>query len=172
VELEYQYSVGEWVVHSHYGVGQIKKTEVMPLHGEQTECFKVQVKDGAFWFPTNTVENPRIRPVASQEIISKVIKNLRRKPGNLDKDKKYWAKRIKEATSHDDLLSISQLIRDLSAQQSQKNLSDTQIKILSKYRDNLIHEWAAITDSGIEKIRRQFNEYIQESEEKIIKNTE
>ena len=78
MEQEIQYSIGEWVVHSQYGVGQIKKTEVMPFHGEQTECFRVQVKDGAFWFPTNTSENPRIRPVESQEIITKVIKNLRR----------------------------------------------------------------------------------------------
>ena len=48
MEQEIQISIGEWVVHSHYGVGQIKKTELMPLHGEQTACFMVQVKDGVF----------------------------------------------------------------------------------------------------------------------------
>jgi RNA polymerase-interacting CarD/CdnL/TRCF family regulator len=168
MELENQYSVGEWVVHSHYGVGQIKKTEVMPLHGEQTECFKVQVQDGAFWFPTNEVGNPRIRPVASQEIISKVIRNLRRKPGNLDKDKKYWAKRIKDASLQDDMLSISQLIRDLSAQQARKNLNDTQIKALSNFKESLVHEWAAITETDNTEIRRQLNNYIQESVQKIL----
>jgi RNA polymerase-interacting CarD/CdnL/TRCF family regulator len=165
---EIQYSIGEWVVHSQYGVGQIKKTEVMPLHGEQTECFKVQVKDGSFWFPTNSVENPRIRPVASQDIIKKVIKNLRRKPGNLEKDKKYWGNRIKEASSQDDLLSMSHLIRDLSAQQAQKRLNDSHIKALSKFKESLLQEWAAITSTAIEKIRPQFNEYIQESRDKII----
>ena len=116
MEQDTQFSVGTWIVHSQYGVGQIQKTEVMPFHGEQTECFRVQVKDGAFWFPTDSVENPRIRPVASQEIIPKVIKNLRRKPGKLEKDKKYWDKQIKAVTSNDDLVKISQLIRDLSAQ--------------------------------------------------------
>jgi RNA polymerase-interacting CarD/CdnL/TRCF family regulator len=165
---ELQYSIGEWVVHSQYGVGQIKKTEVMPLHGEQTECFKVQVKDGSFWFPTNTSENPRIRPIASQEIIKKVIKNLRRKPGNLEKDKKYWTKRIQEVSSQDDLLSISNLIRDLSAQQAQKQLNDTHIKALSKFKESILQEWAAITGTAVEKIRPQINEYIQESRAKII----
>ena len=124
MEQDAQYSVGEWVVHSHYGVGQIKKTEVMPFHGEQTECFKVKVKDGAFWFPTEADENPRIRPVASEEIITKVAKNLRRKPGNLDKDKTYWGQRIKEVSPQEDLVTISQLIRDLSAQKAQKRLND------------------------------------------------
>ena len=168
MEQEIQFSIGEWIVHSHYGVGQIKKTELMPLHGEQTECFMVQVKDGAFWFPTNTNENPRIRPVASQEIITKVQKNLRRKPGNLEKDKKYWNERIKEVPSHSDLLTVSQLIRDLSAQQSQKRLNDTQVRALSKFEERLLYEWSVITGTDIKKIRPQFYEYIQESRAKIM----
>ena len=56
MEQEIQYSIGEWIVHSQHGVGQIKKIETMPLHGKQTECFKVQVKGGTFWFPTNSTE--------------------------------------------------------------------------------------------------------------------
>lgn len=168
MEQKMHYSIGEWVVHSQYGVGQIKKTEVMPFHGKQTECFRVQVKDGAFWFPTSTSENPRIRPIESQEILAKVIKNLRRKPSNLEKDKKYWHQRIKETPLDGDWVNISKLIRDLSAQQSQKRLNDSQIKTLSKLSERLIHEWSAITGTSIEKIRRRFNQYISESKAKII----
>ena len=168
MEQEIQFSVGQWIVHSQYGVGQIKKTELMPLHGEQTECFMVQVKDGAFWFPTNSIENPRIRPVASQEIIAKVTKNLRRKPGNLEKDKKYWNERIKAVPSQGDLLTISPLIRDLSAQKHQNRLNDTQVRALTKFKERLLHEWSAITGTNIEKIRPKFYEYIQESRAKIM----
>ena len=167
MEQEIQYSIGEWVVHSLYGVGQIKKTEVMPLHGKQIECFRVQVRDGAFWFPINTADDPRIRPVASHEIIPKVIKILRRKPGNLDKDKKYWTQRIKEAPPDGDLISISYLIRDLSGQQTKKRLNDSQVRALSAFIERLLQEWSAITDTPIEKIRPQFNSYIQESKVKI-----
>ena len=170
MEQEIQFSVGQWIVHSQYGVGQIKKIEVMPIHGEKTECFMVHVNDGVFWFPTDTVENPRIRPVASQEIITKVIRNLRRKPGNLEKGKKYWTIRIKEVPSDNDLLTISQLIRDLSAQQSQKRLNDSQVRALSQYKERLIHEWAAITGTDIEEIRPEINSYIRESKAKIMKN--
>ncbi len=168
MEQEIHFSVGQWIVHSQYGVGQIKKTEVMPLNGEQTECFMVQVKGGAFWFPTNTVENPRIRLVASQEIITKVIKNLRRKPGNLEKDKNYWNIQIKAVPSQGDLLTISPLIRDLSAQQSQKRLNDTQVRALSKFEERLLYEWSVITGTDIKKIRPQFYEYIQERRAKIM----
>jgi RNA polymerase-interacting CarD/CdnL/TRCF family regulator len=167
MEHEIQYSIGEWVVHNQYGVGQIKKTEIMPLHGEQTECFKVQVKDGSFWFPTDSSDNPRIRPVASEEIVSKVIKNLRRKPSNLIQNKKYWTQRIKDVSLHDDLLSISHLIRDLSAQKALKRLNDTQIRALSKFKDRLLLEWIAITGGDIKEIRSQFNKHISESKAKI-----
>ena len=167
MEQEMHFSVGEWVVHNQYGVGQIQKTEVMPLHGELTECFKVQMKDGAFWFPIDTVENPRIRPVASEEIITKVIKNLRRKPGNLEKDKKYWTQRIKEVPSDADMLTISQLIRDLSAQQALKRLNDSQIRALSNFKEGLLLEWAAITGTDIGEIRPQLNIYMQESLAKV-----
>ena len=167
MEQEAHFSIGEWVVHSQYGVGQIKKTEVMPLHGKHTECFKVQVRDGAFWFPTNEAENPRIRPVASQEIISKVIKNLRRKPGNIDHDKKYWTQRIKDVPLDSDLVTISKLIRDLSAQKALKRLNDTQIRALSKFKERLVFEWSAITGVVIEEIRTQFNKLISESKAKI-----
>jgi RNA polymerase-interacting CarD/CdnL/TRCF family regulator len=168
MEQDVQYSIGEWVVHSHYGVGQIKKTEVMPFHGEQTECFKVKVKDGAFWFPTAADENPRIRPVASEEIITKVAKNLRRKPGNLDKDKTYWSNRIKEISPQEDLVIISQLIRDLSTQKAQKRLNDSQIKALTKFKERLIQEWAAITGTEVENVRSEVNGYILESKSKVI----
>lgn len=167
MEQETHFSIGEWVVHRQYGVGQIKKTEVMPLHGERTECFRVQVRGGAFWFPTDEVANPRIRPVASQEIISKVIKNLRRKPGKLDQDKKYWTQQIKEIPLDGDLVTISRLIRDLSAQKSLKRLNDTQIRALSKFEERLLLEWSAITSVVIEEIRTQFNKLIRESKAKI-----
>ena len=119
MEQEMQFDIGEWVVHSHYGFGQIKDIEVKPIHGEPTECSMVRVKDGTFQFPIDPVENPRIRPAASQETIRRVIKNLRQKPSHLEKDEQYWTQQIKKVPLHGDLLTISQQIRDLSAQKAQ-----------------------------------------------------
>ena len=126
----YPYSVGNWVVHTYYGVGQIKKIEKKPIHGEKTECFKVKTKDCTYWFPKEPSENPRIRLVASQNIINKVIRNLRRKPSHLEQYKKFWENQIKVTRSNSELLSISKLVRDLSAQQTHKRLNHSQEKAL------------------------------------------
>ena len=36
------YSVGDWVVHLIYGVGQVKKLEKKPIGGNQKMCYRVR----------------------------------------------------------------------------------------------------------------------------------
>jgi RNA polymerase-interacting CarD/CdnL/TRCF family regulator len=161
------YSVDDWIVHSYYGVGQIKKIEVKPIHGEDTKCFKVMTKDSTFWFPTTDIENPRIRPVGSKDNIHKVIKNLRRKSNKLDTERSYWKKRIDEVQSSGDLISTSILIRDLSAQQALRTLNQTEEDALEHFKERLIREWASITQEKVENLRTNLQAYIQESQAKI-----
>ena len=161
------YSTGDWIVHSYYGVGQIKRIEIKPIHEEDTQCFKVKTNDSTFWFPTNDPNNPRIRPVASQDVIQKVIKNLRTKANELNTDRDHWKKKIDEVQADGDLLSISILVRDLSAQQILRDLNQTEKIALEKFKERLLREWASIMQEEIEKLRSTLHTYIQESQAKI-----
>lgn len=161
------YTIDDWIVHTHYGVGQIKRIEVKPIHGEDKKCFKVKTKDSTYWFPTTDTDNPRIRPVASQDIIQKVVKNLRRKSSKLDADKKHWKKRIDDVQTNGDLLSISVLVRDLSAQQVLRKLNQTEENALEHFKERLLREWASIKQEEVEKLRSKLHAYIQESQAKI-----
>jgi RNA polymerase-interacting CarD/CdnL/TRCF family regulator len=167
VDSNVTYSTGDWIVHSYYGVGQIKRIEDKPIHEVDTKCFKVKTKDSTYWFPTTDTDNPRIRPVASQDIIQKVIKNLRRKANDLDMDREHWKKKIDEVQADGDLLSISILVRDLSAQQILRNLNQTEKVALEKFKERLLREWASIVQEEIEKLRVTLHTYIQESQAKI-----
>jgi len=109
------YSPGDWVVHLYYGVGQINCIETKHIEGQKKKCYKVKTKHSTYWFSNTDTGNPRFRPVASEEIIKKVVYQLRRKAGRLNIDKEYWKKRIDEVKSYGDMLSISKLVRDLSA---------------------------------------------------------
>ena len=66
VESLPEYTIGDWVVHQAYGVGQIKKIEVKPIHGEQVKCFRVNTKDSSFWFPKNCPDNLEFAPSSRQ----------------------------------------------------------------------------------------------------------
>jgi RNA polymerase-interacting CarD/CdnL/TRCF family regulator len=161
------YSVDDWVVHTQYGVGQIKRIEVKPIQGDNTKCYKVKTNDCTYWFPTNAIDNPRIRSVASKEIIVKIIKILRRKPNRLDTDRRLWKQRIDEVRSNGDLESISLIIRNLSAQKVLRQLNQTEDDALEYFKDRLLREWVSITQEEIEKLRSSLNSYIQESQAKV-----
>lgn len=161
------YSIDDWVVHKHYGVGQIKRIEIKPIHGEDKKCYKVKTKDSTFWFPTTDNDNPRIRPVASKDIIHKMIKNLRRKSSKLETDRRFWKKRIEEVQSNGDLLETSVLIRDLSAQQILRDLNQTEEDALEHFKERLLREWASIMQEEVGKLRSELESYVQESQAKI-----
>jgi RNA polymerase-interacting CarD/CdnL/TRCF family regulator len=161
------YSVDDWVVHTQYGVGQIKRIEVKPIHGETTNCFKVRTNDCTYWFPTNDFDNPRIRSVASKDVIKKVIKNLRRKSSRLDTDRKIWKQRIEEAQTDGDLITLSIIIRDLSTQKKLRQLNQTEDDALEYFKDRLVREWASITEEDIETLRTSLQAYIEESQSKV-----
>jgi RNA polymerase-interacting CarD/CdnL/TRCF family regulator len=167
MESRLAYSVDDWVVHTYYGVGQIKRIETKPIQGEDTKCFKVKTKDSTFWFPTTDSNNPRVRPVASEDDIVKMIKNLRRKSNKVDSDRRVWKQRIAEIQPKGDLLAISVLIRDLSAQQVIRQLNQTEQDALENLKERLLREWASIINERVEKLRPELNAYIKESQAKI-----
>jgi RNA polymerase-interacting CarD/CdnL/TRCF family regulator len=170
MDSQITYSIDDWIVHSYYGVGQIKRVETKPINEESMECFKVKTKDSTFWFPTTDTENPRIRPVASQDIMDKVVRLLKSKPNMLDPDKTLWKKKIEEVQAEGDLLSISTLVRDLSAQQVLRDLNQTEKNALEHFKERLLREWASITQEEIEHLRTSLHVYIKESQAKVMVN--
>jgi len=159
-EISSPYSIGDWVVHHVYGIGQIKKVEVKPIHGEQIPCFRVKTKDGEFWFPKSRSDNPRIRPVATPDIVQRAKKELQITVRDLDPDRKLWKKRIEEVKSHDDLIAISRLVRDLTILRTQRKLNQTEENALSHFTDRLVREWSATMNSDLETSRKALDNYL------------
>ena len=167
METNVLYAVEDWVVHKLYGVGQIKGVESRPINGETTPCFKVKTKDCTYWFPVNGDENPRIRPVSSEEIIAKAIQTLRRKPRYLDTDRKFWKEKIAEAQQDGNLIAASKVIRGLSAQRVFRKLNQSEEKALDRFKERLVREWSAIQQVEAAELRQQLHDCIQESKNKI-----
>ena len=78
------YSLGDMVVHRTYGVGKIDGIDHKPINEIDVECFKVKTENGHYWFPTEGLDNRRIHPIASQELIQMAIKIIRSAPQGLD----------------------------------------------------------------------------------------
>jgi RNA polymerase-interacting CarD/CdnL/TRCF family regulator len=163
VESLPEYTIGDWVVHHSYGVGQIRNIEVKPIHGEQVKCFRVKTKDSAFWFPKNRPDNPRIRPVVTPDIIQHAIEEMKTPVLELDPDRLIWKKRINETKASDDLIAISQIVRDLNLLRTQRKLNQTEEKALNIFTERLIDEWSTTMKTDSNAVHRELNKCIQAS---------
>ena len=154
------YSLGDLIVHRSYGVGQIDSIECRLLNGIEVECFKVKTENGTYWFPTETIDNPRIHPIASQKHIQQAIEILRSTPQDLENDPRQWKSRIDDVQSEGDFLAISSLVRDLSALKKKKKLNRTQEQALKNLEGRLLKEWAASVKIGVNSIRSLLKTYL------------
>jgi RNA polymerase-interacting CarD/CdnL/TRCF family regulator len=155
------YSIGDWVVHHSYGIGQIKEIEEKPIHGELVACFRVKAKEGSeWWFSRNDADNPRIRPVASQDILQRAQKELQKTVQELDPDRKRLKSRIDEVRASDDLIASSKLVRDLTILRTQRKMNQTETNALAHFTDRLLREWSATMKMDVEAIRPKLNYYL------------
>ena len=163
------YSLGDKIVHRSYGVGEIDGIEHKPIKGIEVECFKVKTENGHYWFPTEGLDNRRIHPVASQELVDMAIKIIRSAPQDLENDQFQWKERISIVQSDGDFLAISELVRDLDALKTTKNLNQVQSQALKTFEDRLLREWAASSGVDVRSIQPKFRAYLQESKAHIQK---
>jgi len=154
------YAIGDTVVHQFYGVGKIDAVESKLFDGVKIECYKVITKNSIYWFPKNGVENPRIHPVASQELIEEVVEILQQTPDDLENDPAQWQERIDGVMADGSFLAISKLVRDLSALKAINKLSRIQDQALNTLIDRLLREWAAGLAVDANSIRPRLRAYL------------
>jgi RNA polymerase-interacting CarD/CdnL/TRCF family regulator len=165
-----KYDLGDWIVHQHYGMGQIKKTEIKPMHGEKVECYRVQTKDGVFWFPADQDDNPRIRPVASRERLKQGLEILNKPPRNFDADYKEVKKRINEVKDESSILSMARLLRDLSARSAVKKLNDLEGQTLRSFTIQFLKEWTMCMEISPAAAQEQLESILQKSRDRANNN--
>lgn len=157
------YSLGDRVVHCFYGIGRIEGVECKPLNGVEVECFKVKTGNSVYWFPTDSLDNPRVHPVASRDLIRRAIEILRSAPRSLENDPLQWKERIDDVKTRGDFLAISGLVRDLAALKLKKKLNRTQDQALNNMEERLLEEWAASLEVEPKTIRPILHAYLEES---------
>jgi len=156
------YEIGGWVVHHAYGIGQIKDVEKRLIDGEKVDCYRVKTKDGAeWWFPQNGLENPRIRPLASRYMMQRVKTELRQPVIDLDLDVDVWKSRINEVRVSDDLITTTQIVRDLTLLKTKRKLNQTESRALNHFTEHLLREWSASMNMDVQNVKLILNRYLR-----------
>ena len=126
------YSIGDNIVHSRYGVGEIVDIEDKELFGKTATYYVAKTKDSTFWIPVENANNERTRPVVpSQTIQNEVIEALEDDPHEMASNFKTRRKRIKDVNASGKIVHVAQLVRDLTYRKAQKgNLATLEEKDL------------------------------------------
>ncbi len=161
----YHYDIGQWVVHSRYGVGEIKSIEQIPLYGDienKEKCYKVRTNESVYWFPVAQSENPRIRPIATRRRMERALKVLKEPPQDLDAHHNVLKARISEVQNNGLLKEKIILVRDLLARKAVKKLNIFEERVLKTLKLQLVNEWsvssgldAEVAQSELEAVFRE-----------------
>lgn len=141
----------DWLVHSQYGIGQIKGIEVKSISGRDVNYFRIQTTDSTFWVPVDQMDSEKMRPVSTLEEIQLVIAILQRPPMEMSPDYKDRNSRIQRVQLQNSLEDIARLIRDLRARRRDKgqyNLEENNVVRTLKQR--LVDEWSVVTGQNAE----------------------
>lgn len=157
-----QFDIGDWIVHLHYGVGQIKAVEKKQIGDRKTSYYRAETSNSTFWVPVESPDSERVRPVASNYKMRKAIGILKESPIALADDHNDRKRQINEALSQISIEAGVKLLRDLSARQASFKLNPTEEKALDQFTNNFILEWSVSTGMDIEKIREKFQELLHE----------
>jgi RNA polymerase-interacting CarD/CdnL/TRCF family regulator len=137
------FTIGDTVVHPTYGIGKVVEIEEIKYHDTVAHPFyKISVENATIWVQVSDAGEARLRPLTPRHELDRYRKVLSDDPTPLNDDryKRY-------AEYHDRLKSPSfkvwcEVVRDLTAHGSQKQLNENDSSTLRRVTDILAREWA------------------------------
>lgn len=164
----YTYSTGDWIVHSHYGVGSIEGVEVKNVSGGESSYYRIKTSDSTFWIPVDQMDSELLRPLSTPEDIKKVIAALKKPAKEMSSNTKIRQNRIQSVRVSNTPSDIAILIRDLRARQRDKGiLYSSERNAFRTLKQQLAQEWAIVTGVEAEEISTQIDNLL----DKRVKRT-
>ena len=142
----------KWVVHTQYGIGQIKGVDEKEISGEKTRYYRVKTRNSTFWVPISEINNEMLRPLSTPEDIQEAISILQKSPKRMSPNAKIRQTRIRETRQHNTPQANARLIRDLRELQREKAiLNQTERSALQNFKQRLVEEWAIVVGLKVEQ---------------------
>ena len=163
------YSKGDWIVHAHYGVGQVKGIEKKELDGEKKVFFRVKTFEGVYWLSVVRTDVEYIRPITSEHQIRRALTIIRKPPEKLPENHTKRNKMIIEALKDPALYPKARMIRDLNGKQQESKLNFTEEDAFLKMKKQLINEWSIVKDTDRDVLEEKLEKALETSVEKLPK---
>ena len=159
--------IGDWIVHSQHGVGQIETIEEKTIGKDVEKYFRVSVPRGVYWLPINRIPD-YVRSVSSKYKFRKVLKIIRDTPQDLTKNYKDRNREIAERLEGATIEVKGELIRDLDARRhiDGLNLSALNERQLTELRQQFLREMMVVLEIEMTEAEKKLDVALKKSMEK------
>jgi CarD family transcriptional regulator len=158
-----KFGVGDYVVYPKHGVGRVVELEIQEIAGTKLELYVIRFEKERMTLrvPMNKIETSGMRKLSSAETMKDAFVTLRGKP---KVKRTMWSRRAQEyeaKINSGDLVSISEVVRDLFRAEDQPEQSFSERQIYEGAVGRLARELAAMESTDektaqekIEKVLR------------------
>lgn len=150
---------GQYVVYPAHGVGIVQGIETQNIAGTDLKVLVISFEKDKMVvrLPINSAMAKKVRSLCTKEEMEKAIESLRT-PTKIKK--MMWSRRAQEyeaKINSGDLMSITQVVRDLHRTATQPEHSYSERQIYQEAMDRLMREYAAVAqideDQALEKLQ-------------------
>jgi len=155
------YSKEDWIVHSQFGIGQIKGIDVKNISGEDANYYRIKTTNSTFWMPVEQMESDVLRPLSTPEEIEQAIIILKEPPVEMSSNYKIRQNRIRQVRIQNTPEAIAELIRDLRAHRREKGvLNSSERSAFRALKQRFVEEWSLVTDTNTEKVATKLDKLL------------
>ena len=140
------FRINEYIVYPSHGVGRIVEIETQEVAGLSLELFVIEFEQDKMILrvPTSKSESVGMRKLAQEDVVKKAYSTLK---GKARIKRTMWSRRAQEyeaKINSGDLISISEVVRDLYRCDTQPEQSYSERQLFEAALDRLAREIAAI----------------------------
>ena len=135
------FQVGDKVIHSAFGMGEIACTEEKTIHGQLTNCYAVLISDLVIWVPIDDLQQHSLRLPTPPEEFEKMSDILTNPGEGLLEDRVLRKNQLLTQMRDGQLASVCRVVRDLTYFKRNKKLNEQEKYILERATNSLLTEW-------------------------------
>jgi RNA polymerase-interacting CarD/CdnL/TRCF family regulator len=164
-----QFKVGDFVVHSAYGLGRVVTLQKKQLsEGEAKLYYEVATQKNNVWVPVNATTTGTLRALTTKADLNSCKEILKAKPQAFNPDRRVRQTQINERLKGGSFQTICEVVRDLTALGWRKPLGEADSALLRRATDTLCQEWAAAADTSMMAAQQQISALIAESKQAYL----
>lgn len=159
---EKTFKEGQYVVYPAHGVGVVQGIETQNIAGTTLKVLVISFEKDKMTvrLPVNSAMAKKVRSLCTKEQMEKAIESLRTP---VKVKKMMWSRRAQEyeaKINSGDLMSITQVVRDLHRTATQPEHSYSERQIYQEAMDRLMREYAAVAQIGEDQALKKLQEVL------------